>query len=280
MGNHTAQYHLNRNGFISDDEFDLVINANANGLPVTTQNPLPVTNVTDVPLAAGLLEGYSAVHKFGMVEGTDGNSWNTIWTGAEQGIALYPWPAIADASVVSVVSTSGLDITDVTIQGLDDSYNFQEETITLTGATPAVGTKTWHRVNRAFMAGTATNVGRIDIKNTLGTVVSTIKIARGQTLQSFYTIPAGYTGFLKSVQMVASKAQTAEVMLFARPFGGAFRATGGSFLYQMDHTIEYASPVVFTEKTDMDMRVIGPQNADVSSSFDLTIVSNTVLYGS
>ena len=163
---------------------------------------------------------------------------------------------------------------------MDDSYNFQEETLTLTGVTPAVGTKTWHRVNRAFMSGTETNIGRIDIKNTLGTVVSTIKIERGQTLQTFYTIPAGYTGFLKSVQMVASKAQTSEVMLFARPFGGAFRATGGSLLYQMDHTIEYASPVVFTEKTDMDMRVIGPVNADVSASFDLTIVSNTVLYGS
>tara|TARA_R110001632_G_scaffold159315_1_gene277520 strand:- start:17 stop:844 length:828 start_codon:yes stop_codon:yes gene_type:complete len=261
-------------------QYEVVVNANANGRVVTTQNPLPVTNITDVPLAAGLLEGYSAVHKFGTVEGTEGNGWNTIWTGAEQGIALYPWPVIADASVVSVVSTSGLDITDVTIQGLDASYNFQEETITLTGATPAVGTKTWHRVNRAFMAGTDINVGRIDIKNTLGTVVSTIKIARGQTLQSFYTIPAGYTGFLKSLQMVSSKPQTVEVMLFARPFGGAFRATGGTFLYRMDHTIEYASPVVFTEKTDMDMRVIGSANDDVSSSFDLTIVSNTVLYGS
>ena len=261
-------------------QYDVVVNANANGRVVTTQNPLPVTNVTDVPLAAGLLEGYSAVHKFGMVEGTDGSGWNTIWTGAEQDIALYPWPVIADASVVSVVSTSGLDITDVTIQGLDDSYNFQEETITLTGATPAVGTKTWHRVNRAFMAGTDTNVGRIDIKNTLGTVVSTIKIARGQTLQSLYTIPAGYTGFLKSIQMVSSKPQTVEVMLFARPFGGAFRATGGTLLYRMDHTIEYASPIVLTEKTDMDMRVIGSANDDVSSSFDLTIVSNTVLYGS
>ena len=261
-------------------QYDVVVNANANGRVVTPQNPLPVTNVTDVPLAAGLLEGYSAVHKFGMVEGTDGSGWNTIWTGAEQDIALYPWPVIADASVVSVVSTSGLDITDVTIQGLDDSYNFQEETITLTGATPAVGTKTWHRVNRAFMAGTDTNVGRIDIKNTLGTVVSTIKIARGQTLQSLYTIPAGYTGFLKSIQMVSSKPQTVEVMLFARPFGGAFRATGGTLLYRMDHTIEYASPIVLTEKTDMDMRVIGSANDDVSSSFDLTIVSNTVLYGS
>ena len=261
-------------------QYDVVVNANANGRVVTPQNPLPVTSITNIPLAAGLIEGYSDVHKFGMVEGTDGTGFNTIWTGAEQGIALYPWPVISDASVVSVVSTSGLDTTNVTIQGLDDSYNVQEETLTLTGVTPAVGTKTWHRVNRAFMSGTETNVGRIDIKNTLGTVVSTIKIARGQTLQTFYTIPAGHTGFLNTMQMVTSKAQAAEVMMFARPFGGAFRATGGTFLYQMDHTIDYKCPVMLTEKTDIDVRVIGPANAAVSASFDLTVVSNTVLYGS
>ena len=107
-------------------QYDVVVNANANGRVVTPQNPLPVTSITNIPLAAGLIEGYSDVHKFGMVEGTDGTGFNTIWTGAEQGIALYPWPVIADASVVSVVSTSGLDITDVTIQGLDDSYTFKK----------------------------------------------------------------------------------------------------------------------------------------------------------
>jgi len=92
-----------------------------------------------------------------------------------------------------------------------------------------------------------------------------------------YTIPGGCTGFLNTMQMVASKAQTTEVSMFARPLGGAFRVVGGSVLYQMDHTIEYSSPVVLTEKTDIDVRVIGTSNADISCSFDLLIVSNAVL---
>ena len=256
---------------------NIVASATNDGRPVTTQNPLPVTNITNVPIAAGLLEGYSAVHKFGMVKGTATSGWNTVWTGAEAAATiLYPWPSLASASVVTVVSTSGSDVTAVTLQGLDSNYDFQEETITLTGVVPATGTKIWHRVNRAFMV-TQTNVGKITVTNANSVAITFIKEARGQTLQSLYTIPGGCTGFLNTMQMVASKAQTAEVSMFARPFGGAFRVVGGSVLYQMDHTIEYSSPVVLTEKTDIDVRAIGTSNADISCSFDLLIVSNAVL---
>ena len=261
----------------SSDRVNIVASATNDGRPVTTQNPLPVTNITNVPIAAGLLEGYSAVHKFGMVKGTATAGWNTVWTGAEEAATiLYPWPVIGDASVVTVVSSSGSDVTAITLQGLDSNYDFQEETITLTGVVPATGTKIWHRVNRAFMV-TQTNVGKITVRNANSVAITFIKEARGQTLQSLYTIPGGCTGFLNTIQMVASKAQSAEVSMFARPLGGAFRVVGGSVLYQMDHTINYSSPVVLTEKTDIDVRAIGTANADISCSFDLIIVSNAVL---
>lgn len=256
---------------------NIVASATNDGRPVTTQNPLPVTDIINVPLAAGKLQGYQAVHKFGMVKGTATSSWSTVWTGAESAATvLYPWPSLASASVVTVVSSSGSDVTAVTLQGLDSNYDFQEETITLTGVVPATGTKIWHRVNRAFMV-TQTNVGNITVTNASGTVITIIKEARGQTLQSLYTIPGGCTGFLNSIQMVASKAQSTEVSMFARPLGGAFRVVGGSVLYQMDHTINYSSPILLTEKTDIDVRAIGTANADISCSFDLIIVSNAVL---
>ena len=231
---------------------------------------------SNIPLANGDVDGYTAVHKFGSVEATTGTGWNTVWTAAEQGLALYPWPDIAAASVISVVSASGSDVTGVTIQGLDDNYNYQEETLTLTGVTPVVGSKIWHRVNRAFMTS-ATNVGKITVKNATPTVITEIKIGRGQTQQALYTVPAGCTAFLSSIQMISSKAQAVEVSMFSRPFGGAFRVVGGSFLYQMDHTLDYAVPVVITEKSDIDVRTIGASNGTVSASFDLIIVENTAL---
>ena len=233
---------------------------------------------SNIPLANGDVDGYTPVHKYGSVDGTNGTGWNTIWTAAEtNGQQLYPWPVIGDASVVTAVSTSGSDTTTVTIEGLDDNYAFQSETLTLTGTSVVTGSKIWHRVNRAFMSGTATNVGTIIVKNADTTVITEIKAGRGQTLQALYTIPAGCTGFLSTIQVTSNKAQAAEVAMFARPFGGAFRVVGGTFLYQSDHTIDYATPIKFSEKTDIDVRVIGPNNNSTSCSFDLMIVNNTVL---
>jgi hypothetical protein len=45
----------------------------------------------------------------------------------------------------------------------------------------------------------------------------------------------------------------------------------------MDHTIEYASPIVFTEKTDIDVRAIGAANGTLSCSFDLVVVESSIL---
>lgn len=233
---------------------------------------------SNIPLANGDLAGYTPVHKFGAVDGTIGTSWSTIWSGAETtGQQLYPWPAIGDASVVTVVSTSGSDTTAVTLEGLDANYVPQSETLTLTGTAAVTGAMTWHRINRAFMSGTATNVGTIIVKNATPTVITEIKAERGQSLQAFYTVPAGCTGFLNTVQMTSSKNQAVEVTMFARPFGGAFRVVGGVFLYQSDHTIEYATPIKLTEKTDIDIRAIGGANGVVSASFDMMIVVNAVL---
>lgn len=228
---------------------------------------------SNIPLAAGELDGYSAVHKFGLIDGTIGTDWSTIWTQGEViGNSLAPWKDIADAGVVTVTSSLAGDTTDVTLEGLDDNYNFQSETLTLAGTADVVGTKTWHRINRMYMV-TETNVGNITA--TIGAdIVSSIKAERGQTLQAFYTIPAGKTGYLTHMQVSSNKNQAVETSLFIRPFGGAFRVTGGTMLYQMEHTMHYSSPIPITEKSDMDFRAIGAANGVLSASFDLILVDN------
>ena len=229
----------------------------------------------NIPIAAGLVDGYSTVHKFGIIDGTNGAGWSTVWTqGENNGDQLVPWKDVADAGVVTITSANAGDTTDVTLEGLDTSYNFQTETLTLAGTADVVGTKTWHRINRMFMTE-ETNVG--DVTATVdGDVVSSIKEERGQTLQAFYTVPAGKTGYLTHMQVSSSKNQAVEASIFVRPFGGAFRVSGGTLLYQMDHTIHYSSPVVITEKSDIDFRVIGAANGSASASFDLILVDNPV----
>ncbi len=227
----------------------------------------------NIPIAAGLVDGYSAVHKFGIIDGTVGVGWSTIWTqGETSGSQLVPWKDIADAGVVTVTSDDAADTTEVTLEGLDDNYNFQTETLTLAGVADVVGTLTWHRINRMFMV-TETNAG--DVTATVdGDIVSSIKQGRGQTLQAFFTVPAGKTAYLTHMQVSSSKQQAVEASLFVRPFGGAFRVTGGTMLYQMEHTIHYSSPIVITEKSDMDFRAIGAANGVLSASFDLICVDN------
>ena len=271
-----AQYSVNRNnyyGTANKDLHEVVMFSDIDGNIINTFGA-----ASNIPLANGDLVGYTPVHKFGAVDGTIGTSWSTVWSGAEtSGQQLYPWPAIGDASVVTVVSTSGSDTTTVTLEGLDANYAFQSETLTLTGTSAVTGNLTWHRINRAFMSGTATNVGTIIVKNATPTVITEIKAERGQSLQAFYTVPANCTGFLNTVQLTSSKNQAVEMSMFARPFGGAFRVVGGVFLYQNDHTIEYATPIKLTEKTDIDVRAIGAANGVLSVSFDLMIIDNSVL---
>ena len=228
---------------------------------------------SNIPLAAGELDGYSAVHKFGVIDGTIGTGWSTIWTQGEiNGEQLVPWREIGDAGVVTVTSSLAGDTTDVTLEGLDADYNFQSETLTLAGTADVVGTKTWHRINRMFMV-TESNIGSITA-TVDGDIVSSIKAGRGQTLQAFYTVPAGKTAYLTHMQVSSNKNQAVEASLFVRPFGGAFRVTGGTMLYQMEHTIHYSSPIPITEKSDMDFRAIGAANGVLSASFDLILVDN------
>ena len=271
-----AQYSVNRARHYpnnNDDLHEVQLLGDKDGNIVNTFGA-----ASNIPLANGDVSGYTAVHKYGSCDGTHGTGWNTVWTGAEtDGQQLYPWPAIGAASVVTVVSTSDSDTTNVTLEGLDVNYAFQTETLTLTGTSAVTGSKVFHRVNRAFMTGIATNVGTIIVKNATPTVITEIKAGRGQTLQSFYTVPAGCTGFLSSIQMTSNKSMDVEISMFARPFGGAFRVVGGTFLHRMDHTINYTSPIKLTEKTDIDVRAIGGNNNSISCSFDLVVVENSLL---
>jgi len=227
---------------------------------------------SNVPISAGLVDGYSGAHKFGAVYGTAVGTMSTVWTAADTtATALYDWSY--SAGTVTVVSSSGSDVTDVTVQGLDSNYNFVEETFTLTGTTPtAAGAINFARVNRAFMK-TATNVGKIQVKRNT-TVVTEIGAGYGQTLQCFYTIPAGKTGYVMSLSASASKNQVVDLFLFQRPFGGAFRVTATMSLNQSNQQQDFPVPLKLTEKTDIDLRTIGSSNATVSADFTLILVDN------
>ena len=254
-------YHKNNN-----DIFEIMMIADEAGNIINTFGA-----ASNVIISAGDLEGYSGVHKYGAVFGTASSGWSTVWTAADiSSSVLYPWNTAA--GTITAVSTSGSDTGDITIQGLDSDYNFAEETLTLTGTSPVAGSTTFLRVNRAFM-NDDTNVGKISVKNGT-TVVTEISAGYGQTLQCFYTVPAGKTGYMLNIQASASKNQETVLSLFARPFGGAFRTQTVMALYQNNQALDFPIPLKFTEKTDIDLRVNGSANATIAADFTIILVDN------
>lgn len=256
-------YHANANR----DLHEVVMIADEDGNIINTFGA-----ASNVIISAGDLAGYAGVHKYGAVFGTASSGWSTVWTAADTASStLYPWDTAANT--ITVVSSSGSDTGDVTIQGLDTDYNFIEETLTLTGTTPVAGSTTFLRVNRAFM-NDDTNVGKIQVKNGT-TVVTEIASGYGQTLQCFYTIPAGKTGYMLNMQTSASKNQETILSLFARTLGGAFRTQGVMALYQNNQQLDFPVPLKFNEKTDIDLRVNGSANAAIAADFSIILVDNT-----
>ena len=264
-----AIWNTNKKRYISNNGklFEAVMIADQDGNIINTFGA-----ASNVIIAAGGLDGYSGVHKYGAVFGTALATFSTVWTAADTyGTALYNWGH--SAGTLSVVSTSGSDVTDVTIQGLNANYEFVEETLTLTGTTPVVGATSFTKVNRAFM-NTVTNVGKIQA-SIGGVVVTEIGADFGQTLQCFYTVPAGKTGYMTNINASASKNQSTDLFLFQRPFGGAFRVASTLSLNQSNQSIEFSVPLKFTEKTDIDLRVKGSSNATISADFTIILVDNT-----
>ena len=264
---------------------------------ITSLDAFRVSGIDNgLSIASGSLTGYSYLHKFGNApdfDTTDGVV--TIWDGANDGgINAMDYTYSATTDIDSLSSSNNGDTQSIEIQGLDSSYAVVTQTVVLTGQTRKALTTSLIRVFRMK------NVGTTDIAGTLYCYVNTaitagvpndatkvravITNGNNQTLMSVYTIPSGKSGYLRSWYATtggASKTSQYIVDLFARPFGQVFQLkhrssisdTGTSYI---NH--EYVEPEMFSEKTDIEMRVqataVGATAASISSGFDIVLVDN------
>ncbi len=95
-------------------------------------------------IARGLVKGTSAVHKFGAVPSMSTNTTGTVW---DIGDTVYPWSAWATAGTITIDRADAADANkQITVVGLDSSYNALTETITLTNATGNASTNSFIRI--------------------------------------------------------------------------------------------------------------------------------------
>jgi hypothetical protein len=197
----------------------------------------------------------------------------------QEGGGLYTFLDVEET--VSIVSDDANDTSDgtglrqLTLLGLNDSYNEISETVTLNGTTPVVTETKFLRVFRAFgvsAGSTGTNEGNIvgtssSSSNTLFQVTADL----GQTQLAIYTVPLGKVLEITSVDVTTFKqsAGAYEVRLMVRLFGcawrlfGTFGVSGGGNLVK-----SYYPPLSIPQKSDIRMdAIVGANNTAVAASF-------------
>jgi len=226
-------------------------------------------------VSRGLIDGHKRIFKFGFVVDVD-DSIEDVWDVG--GTYTY------QSSAVAMTVTSDAGATDngveVTVQGLDASYNELSETVTLAGAGTATTSGTFLRTFRAFVSGTSAATDDINITNG-GTTYARIQENEAQTLMALWTVPAGYTAYLLQTDITVHTEQNNKfitVTVQTREQNKVFRTFDKFVVVNDSHHQEYQAPNIIPEKTDIRVRAIGSSsNADasVSAGFDIVYIENT-----
>lgn len=244
---------------------------------------------TETDIAEGKRAGYILVNKFGRNSNVStADVPEDIWEGG----GVYTGFPLGSAELVTVSSTDANDTAagsgarTVRIYGLDANGALQEEAITLLGATLVDSVNTYTRVNRAIVltsgsSNQAFNAGTITIahKVTTANIFAKIQAGTNQTAIACYTIPAGYTGYMRQIDVGVSRSNTATVtgVIWARNNGASPRyiETFSASNTDSHHEIVYGG-ISFTSLTDIAIRITAcsANNVPITSHFDIILVKD------
>ena len=215
-----------------------------------------------IQIASGLVINTSHVNKFGYNESV-GNSFETIHD--EGGIYNY----ISTAGVASVAGASDAGAI-INVQGLDENYDQVNENITV-GNTSTTNFIRVFRAQVVSLASGTVNAGDITV-TVDGAVRATIEAGKGQTLMALYTIPRKTQGYLVKFQGSVDKSQDIIFKLFARETDNVFNVKGQFGTFGVPITYDYPIPLMFKEKTDIEVRAKAGSTAGCGAIFDLILV--------
>ncbi len=226
-------------------------------------------------VSRGLVDGHKRLFKFGF-NGDINNSTEDIWDVG--GVYTY------QSSALAMTVTSDAGATDngvqVTVQGLDASYNEVSEAVTLAGSGTATTTQTYLRVFRAFVSGSQEPTNNINVTNG-GTTYARISTGENQSLMTLWTVPAGYTAYLLQTDVTAFTEQNnkfATVAIKTRELNGVFRTKDKFSIVEATHRQQYQAPLPILQKTDIRVCAIASSsnaNLALSAGLDIVYIENT-----
>ena len=153
----------------------------------------------ELQVSRGQISLHSPANIFGYgTTPASAGTFRTVWENMATTDYVFPGSALT----MQLVSTSAGDTANITIVGLDASYNLLTETLTLNGTTNVPTVNQYFRINGiSVTSGSATNpVGVVTLSNggvvyaQINTgVINGVTSSVGTSQMGVYTVPAGYT---------------------------------------------------------------------------------------
>lgn len=262
---------------------------------ITQDQKAVVARIIDMEtqIAHRLLDGFSIVNKFGYNPDIDtGTTPEDVWGGS----GVYTGFPQGIVETLTVVSTSandtlaGTGAQRIRVIGLDANFDVLQEDISLNGLTGATSVNQFSRVHTAFViqAGSGqVNAGALTVRHTVATVnvFLVMDIGRNQTNSSAYTIPDGYTGYMRRLMIsprVVSSLGAGGLMqggIWTRQNGFPFRLRRP---FLVSSNAEYVDQIygglVFASRSDLIIRVtsVSDNNSQITAAYDMLLVRNPV----
>lgn len=220
----------------------------------------------DLAVSRGLVPGVAAFRKFGA---NGAIAANATYIGSVSTVTSVPHMLSAPSTMEAIgvnatdtVSTAGART--VTIFGLNSNWDATSEIVDLAGVSSSPLTSTeFYRVYRTFVNGTGTyrgtNVSALTVRTSTGQACVGIKAGYGQTEGSHYTVPAGYSLYIKDVHLQVSATKKVDINFWQAPnandltvvYSGAKRIVEDYVGVTGQVDFEYTPYLKFPAYTDM-----------------------------
>lgn len=208
----------------------------------------------DLQVSRGKVPGVTQINIFGYGNNISNTTYNPLW---EDGVYTFP----AAATTMNLYSSSASDAgATVLISGLDANYNMISETVTLAGTSNVATTKAFFRVNTMTMltpnTSQVTNIGTITLKNAANVAIIYPQVGRMQN--SWYSIPAGYSFYVRNINIFSGETKTgATPTWFYYKVRNHNNVTGMHYdvlttSFQQEYKVQRTNPVRYTEKSDIE----------------------------
>lgn len=256
----------------------------------TTQSQILQDDLFRLPMvsiSAGRVPGASHLRKFGADPSTD-ITFQPIWSASVPHVFRSTGVIMTISSDDATDTSGGIGARTVTITGCDQGFNRVTETVTMNGVTPVSTIAAFMIIETITVdsaGSTDANVGKIYAGTgtvTLGVpavIEAIIQELDGKSLIGWFTVPAGFSGFLMDLGAFVSRSANTNLDVRGRVklYNKPWQTVATAPLFQNNFIFRGSIPVYFPEKTLFVMEAKGSAaGVPTSIVIDLLLIENAI----